>query len=281
MQKRSLVIGATGVVGSRIAEQLSISHERPIGLSRNQQSVAGVDWIRGDLAVPRSVEWPDVEVIYCTASARLLADALSSMARQSLKRVILFTTTSIATKIDSADPQERAGLAAYAKAERDVIECCEALGVSWTVLRPTLIYDEGKDVNVTRIAGLISKLGFFPLCGRGQGLRQPVHAQDCALAAITAACSDNAANKIYDLPGGETITYREMIGRIFDGMKRPRCIVPVPPILWMTAFYFMRRRFPNIKPEMGRRMAKDMVFDDASARSDFGWRPRLFEPSFS
>lgn len=276
-----MIIGASGVVGSHIARLLSLSGGHPIGLSRNPQVTPGVHWMRGDLADPKSIAWPDVEVIYCTASARLLANALPTLTRTPLKRVVLFTTTSISTKVGSTDPQERAGLIAYAEAERDVIKLCQELGVGWTVLRPTLIYDEGKDVNVTRIARLILQLGFFPLCGQGRGLRQPVHAEDCAMAAIDAAASSRAENKTYDLPGGETITYREMIGRVFDAMNSPRRIVPVPPILWMAGFRLVRRRFPGITQEMGRRMAKDMVFDRTLARSDFGYSPRPFRPSFA
>jgi len=134
----------------------------------------------------------------------------------SLHRVVLFTTSSISTKASSPDPEERAGIAAYARAERDVTTCCDGLGVTRTVLRPTIIYDEGKDNNLTRIARLIARLGFFPLCGRGLGLRQPVHAEDCAIAAVNAAQSIRAENKIYELPGGETITYREMIGEMLS-----------------------------------------------------------------
>jgi hypothetical protein len=74
------------------------------------------------------------------------------MATPSLKRVVLFTTTSISTKAYSTDPEVQAGIAAYASAERDVIVCCENLGVTWTILRPTMIYDEGKDQNLTRLA---------------------------------------------------------------------------------------------------------------------------------
>lgn len=278
--KRSLVIGASGMVGSHILRLLFLEGKRPIGLSRREQQDAGPEWIKGDLEDPQSVSWPEVEVLYCTASARLLADALPRIFTPSLKRVVLFTTTSISTKANSPDPEVRAGIEAYARAERDVIACCDTLGVTWTVLRPTIIYDEGRDRNLTRIAGLIARAGFFPLCGRGRGLRQPVHAEDCAIAAINAARSVKAENKIYDLPGGETITYREMVGRIFDGMKRRRFIVPVPPPLWLAAFRLVQRRFPGIKAEMGVRMAHDLIFDRSPAAADFGWNPRAFKPSF-
>jgi nucleoside-diphosphate-sugar epimerase len=86
------------------------------------------------------------------------------------------------------------------------------------------------------------------LCGRGRGLRQPVHAEDCAVGAISAAQSVRAANRVYDLPGGETITYREMIGRIFDGLKRRRFIVPVPPPLWLLASLWYSVIFRASKP---------------------------------
>lgn len=280
MASKSLVIGASGIVGSRIVNRLSITGEMPTALSRNVQSTGGVNWIRGDLLNPSSVAWPDVETVYCTASARLLADAIPQIACPSLNRVVLFTTTSISTKGDSSDPEERAGLAAYARAEMDVIAGCENRGIGWTVLRPTLIYDEGKDVNVTRIASLISKIGFFPLYGRGQGLRQPVHAEDCALAAVSAASKGRARNKLYNLPGGDTITYREMIGRIFDGINRRRYVVPLPPLLWEAAFHLSPNKVLNIKPEMARRMGKDMVFDRSPASSDLDWNPRSFNPSF-
>src|SRR5262249_4453561 len=150
----------------------------------------------------------------------------------------------------------------------------------WTVLRPTIIYDEGNDRNLTRLARFIARFGFFPLCGRGSGLRQPVHAEDCAVAAVSAAQSERAANKIYDLPGGDTVTYREMIGRIFDGLKRPRFIVPVPRPLWLLIFRLVQRYFPGIKAEMGIRMATDLVFDKSAAAADFAWKPREFRPSF-
>jgi nucleoside-diphosphate-sugar epimerase len=280
-KEKSLIVGASGVVGSRIVKCLSLAGERPFGLSRNDHQEAASEWIKGDLADPSNVSWPEVEVIYCTAGARLLANALPTILTPALRRVVLFTTTSISTKANSSDPQERAGSADNAAAEQDVIACCDARGVKWTVLRPTIIYDENRDENITRLARLIERFGFFPLCGMGRGLRQPVHAEDCAIAAISTTSSAKAENKIYNIPGTETITYREMIGRIFDGMKRPRVILPVPPFLWLMAFNLMQHRFPGITTEMGVRMAKDMTFDPKPAFADFGWSPRPFKPSFS
>jgi hypothetical protein len=48
--------------------------------------------------------------------------------------------------------------------------------------------------NVTAVARIIRKLGFFPLSGTGSGRRQPVHAEELAIAAADAIDS-NAAER--------------------------------------------------------------------------------------
>jgi hypothetical protein len=92
--------------------------------------------------------------------------------------------------------------------------------------------------------------------------------------AVCAARSAKAANKVYDLPGGEAITYREMIGRIFDGMGRRCVIFPVPPPLWLLAFGLLQRQFSGFRAEMGVRMASDLTFDPSAAHPSIGSRFR-------
>ena len=147
-------------------------------------------------------------------------------------------------------------------------------------MRPTLIYAEGRDANITPLSRLIRRFGFMPLVGGAPGLRQPVHAEDLAIGAIAAAASPAAVNKFYALPGGETIPYREMIGRIFDGLHLPRRTVSVPPLLWRAGFVMAKPLFPGANVAMGIRMMKDMTFDSGPAARDIGWKPRSFNPVF-
>ena len=111
-------------------------------------------------------------------------------------------------------------------------------------------------------------------------MRQPVHAEDLAIGAIAAAGSPAAVNKIYCLPGGETLSYREMIGRIFDGLRQPRRMISIPAALWRMAFALAHPLFPGANVAMGLRMTKDMTFDATPAVEDFGWNPRSFHPVF-
>ncbi|MBQ8103962.1 MAG: NAD-dependent epimerase/dehydratase family protein [Afipia sp.] len=278
---QSLVLGATGLVGRHIVKQLIAAGEHPFALSRLPHTdTRDIQWFAGDLEDAGALSFPPFQTLYCTAHCHFLPGALPSFARSGLRRVVFFTSTSVLTKLSSADAQERKQVQMLADSERQAIAECGKHGIAWTVLRPTIIYDEGRDPSISRLARLIARFGFFPLAGLGKGLRQPVHAEDLAIGALQAAASEAAINHIYNVPGLETVTYREMIGRIFDGLGKPRRIIPMPPLLWRAAFHMARRAFPNANAEMGARMSKDLVFDGSSAARDFGWRPRPFHPRF-
>jgi nucleoside-diphosphate-sugar epimerase len=277
---KSLVIGATGLVGSYIVEQLVRSGEHPMALSRSPRNAADVDWLRGDLEQPDTLDFPAFTTLYCTANAVLVADALPRLFSTSLNRLVVFSSTSVLTKQETEVAAERDMIRRLADAEQRIATACEHQGVGWTILRPTLIYGAGRDTNITPLSRLIRRFGFMPLVGGASGLRQPVHAEDLAIGAIAAASSPAAANKIYALAGGETLTYREMIGRIFDGLKLPRRFISVPLFLWRASFVLIKPLYPSANVAMGTRMMKDMTFDTTPAMRDLGWKPRSFKPVF-
>lgn len=279
-QARSLVIGATGLVGGYIVDHLVRRGERPCALSRSDQLDPNIDWFRGDLEKPDTLNLPPRETVYCTADAILLAKALPRLFNPSLKRLVAFSSTSVITKWDTEVAAERETIRNLADAERTIASACEQQNVGWTILRPTLIYAEGRDTNITPLSRLIRRFGFMPLVGGGPGLRQPVHAEDLAVGAISAASSSAAINQTYSVPGAETLTYHEMIGRIFDGLRRPRRTISIPPALWRAGFVLVKPLFPSANVAMGIRMMKDMTFDSTPAIRAFGWNPRKFNPVF-
>lgn len=276
----SLVIGGSGLVGGYIVEHLVRAGQHPLALSRAGRSDAVVVWYRGDLHRAEALQLPPFDTLYCTTDAVLLAEALPHLISPALKRLVAFSSTSVITKQDTEIASERAMIQRLAAAERQIACLCEQNGIGWTILRPTLIYAEGRDTNITPLSRLIRGFGFMPLVGGGPGLRQPVHAEDLAIGAIAASRSDAAINKFYSLPGPDTVTYKEMIGRIFDGLGQPRRFVSVPPWLWRTAFATVNPLLPGANVAMGIRMMKDMTFDATPAVRDIGWSPRSFRPTF-
>lgn len=277
----SIVFGGSGIVGGYIVDQLVRAGESVVAISRQNRQTPDVEWVTGDLSDPAGFRLPDADVIYCTVSSPRFADVLPGLITPRLRRVVIFSSTTVLTKHDSGDDTDRETAQRYKLIEDKASAVCDGAGVTWTIFRPTLIYAEGRDQNVTRLARVISRFGFMPVVGWASGLRQPVHAEDIATAAIASVSSPRAANRIYELSGGDTVTYYEMVGRIFDGLDRRRRIVPLPPAIWRAAFAIAKPLLPGVSVAMGLRMQKDMAFDHSTAAADFGWAPRGFRPNFS
>ena len=274
-----LALGATSLIGRFAVPRLQAAGVEAFALSRNAPDAPG--WLKADLSDPDlAAGLPACPTVISLSPIWLLPPALKALKARGMQRLVAFSSTSVFTKVQSPDAHEQGVVRRLAEGEATVRAFCEANGVAWTILRPTLIYAEGQDQNVSRLAGLIRTFGALPLAGRGEGLRQPVHADDLAAAAIAAASSPAAANKAYDLPGGETLTYRRMAERVFEGLGRRPLIVSAPESLWRLAFALARPLLPGATAQMGSRMNADLVFDGAAAGADFGWSPRPFRPDF-
>jgi nucleoside-diphosphate-sugar epimerase len=275
-----LVLGATSLIGGYLARELADAGVAYTQVSRGPPPLDRC-WLRADLGDPDlAAVLPPLELVYSLSPIWLLPQALPALQAAGMKRLIAFSSTSVFTKAASREASEQAMAAKLAQAETAVIDFCAANGVAWTILRPTLIYDEGHDGNVSRLAALIRRFGLLPISGAGAGLRQPVHAQDLAIGALRAAGSKAARNQAYDLPGGETLSYREMAGRVFDSLDKHRLILSLPPFVWRLAFGLARPLLPGATAAMGQRMGADLIFDGGPAKRDFGWAPRRFDPRF-
>ncbi|MBO9706838.1 MAG: NAD-dependent epimerase/dehydratase family protein [Caulobacter sp.] len=275
-----LVLGATSLIGERLLERLNAEGLEPMALSRRPPS-DDVCWIDGDLSDPNLAdELSPIATVLSLSPLWLLPQALPALKERGLTRLVAFSSTSRFTKEASPEPAERAVAKALADAEAQVEAFCAAHSVAWTILRPTLIYLEGQDGNVSRLAALVRRFKVLPLSGEGAGLRQPVHAHDLAEAAIAAARSDAARDRAYNLVGGETITYRTMVERIYEGLRRRPAILTLTPWLFSLLLRLAKPFYPGATAAMGDRMSQNLTFDDADARRDFGWSPRDFHPTF-
>ena len=273
-----LVLGATSLIGRFALPRLSAAGIDHVALSRTGGQAG---WVKADLADPDlAAKLPACPTVLSLSPIWHLPQAMQALRAKGMERLVAFSSTSVFTKAASPDAYEQSVVKRLADGEADTRAFCGAHGIAWTILRPTLIYAEGQDQNVTRLARLVRKLRVLPLAGSGAGLRQPVHADDLAGAAIAAAASPAAHNKAYDLPGGETLTYRKMAERVFEGLGRRPAIVPVPEPLWALAFALARPLLPGATAQMGARMSEDLAFDGAPAAKDFGWKPRGFRPNF-
>lgn len=275
-----LVLGATSLIGRHLMARLKDEGLDPIAFSRRPPS-GDACWIGGDLKDPDLAErLPVAATVFSLSPIWLLPPALPALKARGMTRLVAFSSTSRFTKTDSPVAAERAVAAALAEAEQALKAWCAANGVAWTILRPTLIYDEGHDENVSRIARLVRRFHVMPLSGAGEGLRQPVHAEDLAVGALAAAHAPAATNRAYNLVGGETVSYRVMVDRVFEGLGRTPRSLPMPTLLFGLLMRLAKPFYPGATTAMGTRMGQDLTFDSSDAARDFGWSPRRFHPRF-
>lgn len=279
------VFGAHSQIGYFLLPALVGSGHRVLALSRGEPPGSwgeepGVAWLRYSAeALPEVLAGaPQLRSVVHIGPLGTLAALVPALAARGVRRVIGFSSTGRFYKEESGDPREREVIASLVRGEEEIAAQCGRHGVEWTVFRPTLIYGCGMDKSITFIAGVIRRFGLFPLVGGGRGLRQPVHAADLARACLLAMENPATFGKAYNLSGGNTLSYRDMVSEVFRGLGRSPRLPDIPLPLFRLGLGMARLlpRFRHLSPEMASRMNVDMCFDHAEARRDFGYEPRPF-----
>lgn len=268
-----LVTGARGVVGPSLLRCCAAAGLVATGAGRSEQ---GGSWVCWDMAGFDPPFGHGFEAMLHAAPLWLLSEQIEGLADRGVSTLAALSSTSVVTKQESSSDRERATAEALARAECWVLEASGRVGMSATLLRPTLIYGYGRDANVSAVARFIKRYGFFPVAGAASGRRQPVHADDVAGAMVAAIECPAAAGKTYCLTGGETLSYRDMVGRIFDGLGRPRRILALPETAYRALLSLAAAVNRNVSGAMAGRMNADLVFDAAEARRDLAFRPQRF-----
>ena len=189
--------------------------------------------------------------------------------------ILGFSSMSVLEKHNSVARYDRR-LAERLRASEDALfAMAEAKDTKATVFRPTMIYGKGLDQNLTRMATWIAAGRRLPVC-RPTGLRQPVHADDLAAACVS--WMQNTQSGVYQLGGGERLTFEAMARRVFTSLERQPRFFRIPKwLVHVARSGATQRRMQNIA--MLLRMSTDLVADNHSAEEKFGFTPRPFHPN--
>lgn len=271
-----LVLGATSQIGYFLLPRLLAQGESVLALSRRPpaataSSSEGVRWLRGQLpdALPTL---PVLSAIVSFGPLAALGEWLASVPPMPGPRVIATSSMSAESKRASRVPAERAVAAQLRDGEQALARACERHGSAWTVLRPTLVYGAGRDKSLTPIARRAMRTRLFPLPA-GRGLRQPVHADDLALAVLAALANLDAAGCILPIGGGERLSAGEMFARVRHSLPRSTLPLPLPAGLLRLG----KHALPRLRGPLDR-LDADLVADNRELQRVLGIQPRPFRP---
>jgi len=279
--RRVIVTGATSLIGDFLLPALVRAGFEVHAISRKPRIPAAhrhIIWHRRDIGNGGLAQSYEAEILIHLAPLWTLPPILNGLTGGVIKRIVAFSSTSLFTKENSGYAQERQMVSKLKNAEEDLQAFCTKHNIDWTIFRPTMVYSLGRDKNITTIARFIKRFRFFPLVGTGNGLRQPVHAEDLALVCLDAINNSKTFNKSYNLSGGEILTYRDMVNRIslHLGAKCKIVHIPLPLMRFALGWLSNLPGYHKVTPEAANRINVDMCFDHSDASTDISFKPRRF-----
>ncbi len=114
----------------------------------------------------------------------------------------------------------------YFRGKARVEELLKGLGVTYAVIRPTLVYG-GSDLLLNNMAWALRRFLVFPVCGNGEYPVQPVYVEDLAAQAVEAGAL--SGNSVADAVGPETFTFDELLRLLASAMHVRARLMHVPP----------------------------------------------------
>lgn len=196
------------------------------------------------------------------------------------KKIIALSSTSITTKKNSPDIEERKLSQLLDDCEQKIIRHAATMSSAVIILRPTLIYGIGRDQSLSRWLRMAERFKFVVLPRNAGGLRQPVHVEDVAQTVFNSVNTVLPSPLVLDLPGGEVLPFDQMLLRSLK-VHVPRAkVVRIPAVFFRLLIRFagVFGFLQDIGPGFFARLTEDWLFDAEPVEQLLGCRTRPFSP---
>ena len=310
--KHVLVTGATGFVGSHLANRLiqDRAHVRAIvRRSSDPKTIeglksAGVEIYYGDVTDRASVLEAVEHVEYVFHIAALFRSAkhndqifydvnvegtrnvLDAAERAQVKRVLHCSTVGVHSHIPkppaNEDEDYRPGdIYQLTKCEGEKLarERFMSGQVEGTIIRPAMIWGKGDTRTLKLYKGVAQRR--FPIIGSGETLTHWVDVDDLVHGFVLAASHEQANGQTYILAGERPVSISDLIVEIsrVAGVKPWPVKIPALPIQLLGSLTEALCKPLGVEPILHRRrvdfFTKTRSFDTTKAQKELGFRPQL------
>ena len=271
---RVLVTGATGFVGSHLAEVLRHRGDEVTVLARSARKAEalrplGVAVVEGDLhgtaALARAVEGQDVifhvagmvaardEAEFLRANQAGTANLVAAAQRAGRPRFVLVSSMAAAGPAARGRPLDGSEsprpVTAYGRSKLAAEAAVTASALPWTIVRPPTVYGP-RDREVLKVFRL-ARLGIAPVFGDGTQELSAVHGADLADALAAVGTAPAALGQVYYPCHPEVFTSGAFVRAVAAAMGRRVRVVGMPQgvargLLGLTEAGFRLVRRPTI-----------------------------------
>ncbi len=283
-----LVTGGTGFVGSHLIRRLRKDDIPVRAVVRNPDRAQalkdlGVEVVRGDVSDKTSLE---KAAMGCERVVHLVG-IIQETSAATFKLIHVDGTRNLLEAAKKADVRQffyqsalgtRPGaMSAYHKTKWEAEELVRASGISYTVLRPSLIYGPGDQFTI-RLSEMIRLSPVLPVIGSGKSRIQPIFIDDVVTCIAKAVSSDCCLNEIYEIGGPEQLTYEEVTVAIAEvlGVKRPTVHMPLFFMKTMARVLEAVLPKPPVTTDQLIMLQEDNVCTMHDIRDAFGIEPIKF-----
>ena len=248
---KALVTGATGFVGSHLAEALRRRGDEVTALVRSPGKAAalgplGVRLVAGDLSdadsLARAVEGQDVvfhvaglvaardEAEFMRGNRDGTAGLVAAASAAGRPRLVLVSSMAAGGPAQPGEPltgtEPARPVTFYGRSKLAAETAVTSSSLPWVIVRPPTVYGP-RDREVLKVFRM-ARLGLAPVFGDGSQQLSAVHGADLAEALVAAATSAATIGKMYYPCHPEIFTSAEFVRAIGTAMGRRVALVPVP-----------------------------------------------------
>ncbi len=154
----------------------------------------------------------------------------------------------------------------------------EQTSMNWTIVRPTLAYNENGADEFNMFLAYLRKYPVVPFIGSGHALKRPVHCDDLMEGFLAVAGNEKSFGKTYAFSGGEAIAIKDMAKLMLKHVGEKRVFIHIPiPICRLIALFAERfQEKPILTWNAIAGVMQDANLDNSEAQADIGYKPVTF-----